>query len=99
LVKFAGHTRDQSGTLHGKVAVRDYWSAALEQIPDLHFELISVLVGVRSITVCYKGARDRLASGGEGNERICSLCPFRCGMRLPLNVSHRLIPWHRKIAP
>ena len=54
--------REPSGTLHGKAAVRAYWSAALEQIPDLHFELISVLVGVRSITLYYKGARDRLAA-------------------------------------
>jgi len=54
--------RDQSGTLHGKAAVRAYWSAALEQIPELHFELISVLVGVRSVTIYYKSARDRLAA-------------------------------------
>jgi hypothetical protein len=54
--------REPSGTLHGKAAVRAYWSAALKHIPDLHFELISVLVGVRSITLYYKGARDRLAA-------------------------------------
>jgi hypothetical protein len=54
--------REPSGTLHGKAAVRAYWSPALKHIPDLHFELISVLVGVRSITLYYKGARDRLAA-------------------------------------
>jgi ketosteroid isomerase-like protein len=53
---------EPSGTLRGKAAVRSYWSAALRLIPDLHFELISVLVGVRSITLYYKGARDRLAA-------------------------------------
>jgi SnoaL-like domain len=51
-----------SGTLRGKAAVGAYWTKALELIPDLHFELISVLVGVTSITLCYKGARGRLAA-------------------------------------
>jgi ketosteroid isomerase-like protein len=53
---------EPSGALRGKAAVRAYWNAALELIPDLHFELISVLVGVRSITLHYKGSRDRLAA-------------------------------------
>ncbi len=59
IIQIAG---EPSGTLHGKAAVRAYWSAALKLIPDLHFELISVLVGVRSITLYYKGARDRLVA-------------------------------------
>jgi len=53
---------EPSGTLQGKVAVRAYWKKALEQIPDLHFELLQVLAGVNSITVYYKGARGRLAA-------------------------------------
>ncbi len=53
---------DPSGTLRGKTAVRAYWQKALEHIPDLHFELISVLVGVTSITLYYKGAHDRLVA-------------------------------------
>jgi hypothetical protein len=59
IIQVAG---EPSGTLHGKAAIRAYWSAALKLIPDLHFELISVLIGVRSITLYYKGARDRLAA-------------------------------------
>ena len=31
-------------------------------MPDLRFELISVLIGVRSVTLYYKGARDRLSA-------------------------------------
>src|SRR6266566_12738 len=42
---------EPSGTLRGKAAVGAYWTKALELIPDLHFELISVLVGVTSITL------------------------------------------------
>jgi ketosteroid isomerase-like protein len=53
---------EPSGTLRGKPAVGAYWKKALELIPDLHFQLISVLVGVNSITLYYKGARGRLAA-------------------------------------
>ena len=53
---------EPSGTLRGKAAVRAYWKKALELMPDLHFELISVLVGVTSITLYYKGAHGRLAA-------------------------------------
>lgn len=53
---------EPSGTLRGKAAVRAYWRTALELIPDLHFELISVLAGVTSVTLYYKGAHDRLAA-------------------------------------
>lgn len=54
IIKVAGET---SGTLQGKEAVGSYWAKALQLIPDLHFELITTLVGVNSITLYYKGAR------------------------------------------
>ena len=50
-------TDEPSGVLRGKTAVGAYWKKALEITPDLQFELISVLVGVSSITLYYKGAR------------------------------------------
>ena len=53
---------EPSGILRGKAAVRAYWSKALELIPNLHFELVSVLAGVTSVTLYYKGAHDRLAA-------------------------------------
>ncbi|MFA5921330.1 MAG: nuclear transport factor 2 family protein [Methylococcaceae bacterium] len=53
---------EPSGTLRGKTAVGDYWTKALQLIPDLHFELIATLVGVNSITLHYRGARGRLAA-------------------------------------
>ena len=55
-------TNEPSGTLRGKTAVGDYWTKALQLIPDLHFELITTLVGVNSITLYYHGARGRLAA-------------------------------------
>jgi ketosteroid isomerase-like protein len=54
--------QEPSGILRGKTAVRAYWKRALERIPDLHFELISVLAGVTSITLYYRSARGRLAA-------------------------------------
>ena len=53
---------EPSGTLHGKAAVGVYWSKALQLIPDLHFELITTLVGVDSITLYYQGAQNRLVA-------------------------------------
>ena len=48
---------EPSGTLKGKEAVGAYWTKALQLRPDLHFELISTLIGVNSITLYYKGHR------------------------------------------
>lgn len=54
IIKVAG---EPSGTLQGKEAVGSYWAQALQLVPDLHFELITTLVGVNSITLYYKSAR------------------------------------------
>jgi hypothetical protein len=59
IVQVAG---EPSGTLRGKAAVGAYWKKALGLIPDLQFELLSVLAGVNSITLYYRGARGRLAA-------------------------------------
>jgi len=48
---------EASGTLRGKPAIRAYWAKALEAAPDLRFEIVSVLAGVGSVTVCYRGHR------------------------------------------
>lgn len=53
---------EPTGTLKGKAAVGAYWRKALDQIPDLHFELISSLAGVGSVVLYYKGARGVLAA-------------------------------------
>lgn len=53
---------EASGTLRGKAEVGAYWTKALQLIPDLHFELITILVGVNSITLYYLGAQGRLAA-------------------------------------
>lgn len=53
---------EPSGTLKGKAAVGRYWSMALQRVPDLQFELLSVLVGVRSVTLYYRGVKGRLSA-------------------------------------
>jgi ketosteroid isomerase-like protein len=59
IVQVAG---EPSGTLRGKSAVGAYWKKALALIPDLKFELLSILVGVNGITLYYKGARGGLVA-------------------------------------
>jgi ketosteroid isomerase-like protein len=48
---------EPSGKLRGKAAVGAYWAKALQKVPDLRFELVTVLAGVESVTVYYKGHR------------------------------------------
>lgn len=43
------------GKLKGKPAVRAYWAKALELMPNLRFELVSVLAGIDSVVVHYRG--------------------------------------------
>ena len=48
------------GVLHGKAALRDYWAEGLRRIPDLHFTVLDVYVGVSAVVINYrnqKGAR------------------------------------------
>ena len=40
--------------LHGKEALRAYWSAALAQVPDLHFDLTSLFAGVDSLLIGFR---------------------------------------------
>jgi ketosteroid isomerase-like protein len=59
IVQIAG---EPSGRLRGKAAVRAYWARALKLIPNLRFELLSVLLGVDTVTLFYVGAHGRLAA-------------------------------------
>jgi SnoaL-like domain len=44
------------GSLQGKLAVREYWAQGLAAAPDLHFQLVSVFAGVRSIGIVFTSA-------------------------------------------
>ena len=48
------------GVLRGKAALRAYWGQGLRAIPDLHFTVLDVYVGVSAVVISYrnqKGAR------------------------------------------
>jgi ketosteroid isomerase-like protein len=54
---------DSKGVVHGKAALREYWRAALETIPDLHFEIVGVYQGESVLVINYRNQ-----SGGLVNE-------------------------------
>lgn len=41
------------GIIRSKTALRDYWSKALVAIPDLHFEVERVFVGINTLVIQY----------------------------------------------
>ena len=48
-----------SGSLKGKESVADYWRKALAKLPDLHFELYDVTLGVNSVALYYKSVMNK----------------------------------------
>ncbi|MCI0348298.1 MAG: nuclear transport factor 2 family protein [Acidobacteriales bacterium] len=74
-----------SGRLRGKAAVGAYWAKALQRIQNLHFELVTALAGVDSVTLYYKG---------HSPGKFCiSVHPAKCEQPLP--ITH----WGRSNAP
>ncbi len=53
---------EPSGTLHGASALRAYFTKGLAAYPDLQFELLDVLVGVKSVTLYYRSVKAKLAA-------------------------------------
>jgi ketosteroid isomerase-like protein len=51
------------GAIHGKQALRAYWTEGVRLIPDLHFELVGLYVGVDTLTINYRNQ-----NGGLVNE-------------------------------
>ena len=47
---------EPGGQLKGKPAVRAYWAKAMELMPELCFERLSVLSGVDSVVLHYRSA-------------------------------------------
>ena len=54
---------DSKGVVRGKAALREYWRAVLETMPDLHFEIIGVYHGESALVINYRNQ-----SGGLVNE-------------------------------
>ena len=52
---------NDTGTLKGKQAIREYWGKALEKFPDLEFTLFDVTKGVNSIVLYYQSIMNKKA--------------------------------------
>ncbi|WP_037569998.1 nuclear transport factor 2 family protein [Phaeacidiphilus oryzae] len=52
-------TGRSEGTLHGRAALREYWTEGLAKLPDLHFTVEDVRVGTDTVVVNYRNERGR----------------------------------------
>ena len=67
----AGHPTDyrrptrldgSDGVLRGKPAIRAYWMRGVELIPDLHFEVVGVYVGLSTVVINYRNQKGGLVN-------------------------------------
>jgi hypothetical protein len=42
------------GVIRGKEALRRYWSEGIRLVPDLHFEVLAVYVGISTLVINYR---------------------------------------------
>ncbi len=50
------------GVVHGKAALRQYWGEGIRRIPDLHFEVVDVYLGVDVLVINYRNQRGNLVN-------------------------------------
>ena len=50
------------GVVHGKAALRQYWGEGIRRIPDLHFEVVDVYLGVDVLVINYRNQRGVLVN-------------------------------------
>jgi hypothetical protein len=53
---------DSGGVVRGKSALREYWSAALKVVPDLHFDVVGVYEGASVLVINYRNQRGALVN-------------------------------------
>jgi SnoaL-like domain len=58
---FAARAGARHGEIRGLSALRDYFELGLASYPELHFQPIAALGGIRSIALHYRSVEDRLA--------------------------------------
>ena len=59
MIKIA--TGADTGTLKGKEKIREYWTTALQKIPDLHFDLKEVTESIGSIALYYSSVLGKMS--------------------------------------
>jgi hypothetical protein len=42
------------GVIRGREALREYWSEGVRRIPDLHFEVLALYVGISTLVINYR---------------------------------------------
>jgi len=50
------------GVVHGKEALRRYWTAALQRIPDLRFSVEDVYQGINTVVINYRNQNGDLVN-------------------------------------
>lgn len=50
------------GVIRGKADLREYWAAGLPRIPDLHFEVVDLYLGVHTLVINYRNQKDNLVN-------------------------------------
>jgi ketosteroid isomerase-like protein len=53
---------ESAGVVHGKSALRDYWTRALQRIPNLRFVVEAVYQGIDTIVIVYRNQDNGLVS-------------------------------------
>ena len=53
---------ETGGVVRGKQALREYWTTALELIPDLHFDVVDVYRGESALVINYRNERGGLVN-------------------------------------
>jgi ketosteroid isomerase-like protein len=53
---------ESGGLVHGKAALRDYWTTALSQQADLQFEVVGVYRGESMLVINYRNHRGQLVN-------------------------------------
>lgn len=53
---------ETQGAVRGKAALRQYWIAALDRIPDLRFTVEGIYQGVNTIVITYRNQNDSLVN-------------------------------------
>lgn len=71
---------ESGGVIRGKGALRAYWNKALIAVPELHFELVDVYVGISTIVVIYRN---------HTGEVVAEVLRFDTGLVVEGHATHR----------
>ncbi|MBA2252904.1 MAG: nuclear transport factor 2 family protein [Nitrospirales bacterium] len=85
---------EPTGTLRSAIAVRAYFAKGLAAYPQLRFELLDVLTGMRSVTIYYRSVKDKVAaevmSLNADGLIACVEVHYRDGATRPLTAEERV---------